>query len=271
MQFSLPASNGYTLAVRTEGSAAAVSLWRDDGEMRVGSTYFLEGAVGIDAIDADLGPLGALHLRFVPSGMTRTVHLERGRIPPGCRAPRQLRRSLGSFEGTISFHGENGFAAVEATGARGSVGPSPRRRCEVEATPLRRVGAPRLPNVEHVWLVSDAFLFARDPASRGERSMTWFRAWTTGSGVRYAVDRFESLPSGLIAKRSVSVAGPASGFSYRGDLTGARLEPPAPFSGEATYSKRRQLLSGDLAVELPGIEPQSLTGPRFDARISIPR
>ncbi len=271
MQFTLPADHGYTLRVKTEGSVAEISVWRGHDGLRVGATYFVDEAVGSGAIDADLGLLGAIHVRFVPSGKTRTLHLERGRMPLGCRAPHRLRRALGSFEGTIAFRGEHGFAAAEATRARGSVGPSARRRCEGEATRLRRVGAPRLPRVEHVWVKSDAFLFARDPSSRGEMSMTWFLAYTTGTGVRYTVDRFESLPSGLIVRRSATVAGPTTGFSYPGYPRGATLAPPPPFSGEATYSRRHHRLIGDLTIELPGLEPQSLTGSQFDARISTPR
>jgi hypothetical protein len=265
MHFSLPATQGYAMQVRTEGDSAEVSLWKKTDERRVEVTYFVPDAVGPGVIDADLGPLGAIHLRFVPSGETRVLHLQRGPAPPGCRVPRRLRLLLGSFEGSVSFRGEMGFAAAEASRASGSIGPSARRRCRWERSALRRAGAPGA-NVERVWLKSDAVLFARDASSGGETSMTWLGAWTTARGVRYAVDRFERLPAGLIARRSATVAGPTGGFSYHGDLAGAVLAPPPPFSGEATYWERRHRLDGDLAVALPGIEPQRLTGPRFEAR-----
>ena len=285
MQFGLPAGDGYTLQVKTEGDLARITVWRANPLARasaatplrapsrglyLAATYHATGAVSGEAIDADLGPLGAIHVRFVPSGRTRTVHLERGEMPPGCRAPHRLLRRLGSFEGSISFHGEGGYATVEATSAPGAVGPSASRRCSGAAL-LRYAGAPPLTKVERIWLKSDASLFARYRSPRGHTNMTWFLASTMADGAHYSVERFERLQSGLFVQRSVSVSGPTTGFSYRPDLVRATLTPPAPFSGEATYSSDGGRLNGDLAVELPGLEPQPLTGSQFEARISSPR
>lgn len=100
--------------------------------------------------------------------------------------------------------------------------------------------------------------------------MTWFLAQMTDSGVRYTVDRYESLPSGLVVQRSAKVTGPTTGFSYPRCPRNAKLAPPPPFSGEATYSERRHRLSGDLVVDLPGLEADPLTGPQFEAQISTP-
>jgi hypothetical protein len=286
MQFSLPASNGYRLQVKTEGGQALVSLNRSNpvatatrsgtgfrsgglGTSRV-ATYFVSDAVSADAIDADLGPLGEIHVQFTPSGRTRVVHLHRGAVPAGCRAPRRLLHRLGSFEGTISFHGENGFASVDATRVSGTTGPSARRHCEPTGV-ASRAGAPVPPHVEHVWVLTDTVFSARNPSSRAKPNATWLLAWTTGTGVRYLAQRFEVVRPGLAIQRTVTVAGPKAGFSCSGDLSTATLRPPAPFSGEATYSDRSGRLTGDLAIELPGSGPEPLAGPAFEAWIDATR
>jgi hypothetical protein len=287
MHFSLPASNGYTLQVKTEGELAKVSLWRSNpvdhasdpasvsraagfGTTLV-ATYYVSDAASPGAIDADLGALGSIHVNFTPSGQTRTVRLDRRPMPAGCRAPRRLVRRLGRFEGTISFHGEDGFAEVEAVGAAGAAGPSARRLCGSAGAVRSRAGAPDLPGVERVWVLSDVFLFARNPSTREKPNATWFLAWTTGVGVRYLAWRFEVVSPGLAIERTATVAGLKAGFSHSGDLSSATLRPPSPFSGEASFSERSGRLSGDLAVELPGSAPEPLTGRAFEARIVATR
>ena len=283
MLFRLPASNGYTLRVKTEGDLAQVSVLRSGGEGRSASptpsgvhglhasaTYYVDEAVAAGAIDADLGALGAIHVRFVPSGEVRTLRLEGGEMHPSCRAPIRLRRSLGTFEGTIAFRGENGFTAVDATQALGMLGPSVPRRCQGLVL-ARRAGAPPLPNVEHVWVKSDAILFSRNVSTRNSSNMTSFQAWTTGEGIRYLVTRFELLPTGISVRRYATVAGPGAGFTYSRDLAQATLQPPEPFSGEATYTRIGRRLRGDLAVDLPGLERVPLAGRPFEARVTALR
>ncbi|HYG96359.1 MAG TPA: hypothetical protein VD741_04550 [Solirubrobacterales bacterium] len=264
MQFGLPASNGYTLQVKTERTQTIVSLRRGG----LSSIYYVSESAGPEGIVADLGPLGRIDVRFQPSGETRTVHVERGdHQHPGCRFPRRLVRALGTFTGTISFHGENGFTAVEATQVRGSVGPSSRPRCQGEPAEPWRAPAAEPRRVEHIWIVRDAVLAATSRSSDGTSGFTILFAYADGDDVRYAVDRIETPRPGLTVHRTVDVTAPRSTFSYSGDLTAATLRPPAPFSGEATYSARRGRLSGDLVVEFPGVSPQPLTGPGFDPRL----
>lgn len=268
MHFSLPASNGYTLKVKTEGTMTLVSLRRGG----LSSTYFVSDSAGPEGIAADLGPLGKIDVRFAPSGATKTVHVPRGeQRRPGCRYPRRLVHALGTFTGTISFHGENGFASVEAAQVPGSIGPSARPRCGGQQAWLRRAPVPEPRRVEHVWVAADTVLSATSHFSAETATFTILLAYASGDDVRYAVDRIESPRPGLMILRSAAVTAPRSTFSYRGDLTSATLQPPAPFSGEATFSARRERLSGDLAVSFPGTSPQPLTGPKFETRLDATR
>jgi hypothetical protein len=124
--------------------------------------------------------------------------------------------------------------------------------------------------VEHIWLAGNTVLAATSRSSEPS-SFTIFLVYAEGDDVRYAVDRIESPRLGLTIQRTASVVAPRSTFPHSGDLTSATLRPPAPFSGEATYSARRDRLSGDLAIEYPGIAPQPLTGPGFETRIEATR
>jgi len=89
-------------------------------------------------------------------------------------------------------------------------------------------------NVERVWVVEDASLENHSPFSTETEIATYFVALSEGSRARY-------------------------------------LRPPAPFSGEATYSAQRNRLRGGLAVELLGLPPQRLTGPGCEARVALSR
>ncbi len=293
MGFRLPASNGYTLQVRTEGSQTLISLERSNptasasatggvqptplrgADLSLSSTYYVSDSVGPGRIAADLGALGRIDVGFEPSGATRTVAVP-GRRGGRCGAGRATRR-LGVFTGTISIHGEGGFAAVEAVRARGSVGPALRRRCTGGRRAARPVyaqrargaspGAPHGPTrVERIWTARASLLVRRVAAPRTP-GLTWFTASRNANSVRFAVERIEVPRGGLTIERRIGVTGSLAAFFYRPDLTSARLRPPAPFRGEATFSSGTGMLQGDLAVDLPGLESLQLTGPDYAAQL----
>jgi hypothetical protein len=257
MQFSLAASNGYTLQVKTEGTQSLVSLWR--GTREFATTYHVGDTVEGSAIDADLGPRGRIHVQFQPSGRLVTVRAGN----PECRLPRRL----GTFTGTISFRGEEDYAAVDAFSAPGSVGPSPRAGCR--GAKISSTSLPRLErrSIERVWTVSDAILMSRSPSSPKPSSSTLLLASAEGRTAQCLAYRIEAAGPKLTISRRAGVTGARSGFTYTQSLGSATIAPPEPFSGAATYSARRHRLSGDLAVEFPGLPPQPLTGPTFEARI----
>jgi hypothetical protein len=250
MQLRVPASNGYTMGVRTEGRLTFVTLWRR--YPRLSSTYSVSGSAGDGTIDADLGALGHVDVRFQPTGETTAAAVPRRPHSPRC----SLWRQVGTFTGTISFRGEGGYAAVDAVSARGTVGPSVRTRCFVPLARDRHRPEPKRRNVERVWVVEDASLENHSPFSTATESATYFAVMAEGPRARYLVDRTETPTPQLSIVRSVDVIASRSSFSFRPDLRRATLRPPAPFSGEATYSAQRNRLGGDLAVDLPGLPPQ---------------
>jgi hypothetical protein len=276
MHLGLPASNGYTLRVKTEGSQAIVSVWRHrPGGPSLSSTYYANNSAGPEeGIVADLGAAGKIDLRFTPNGETKTIHIPRGKSRrPGCRYPQRLTRELGTFTGTIAFHGEHGFAAAEAAAVPGSIGPSAKPRCRGETRFVRPApGAPPTPfGPEHVRLLGNAFFAVHSHATRESPGTTYLLVSTEGEKVLYFAARIEVVEEGLAIQRTVEVSAPRSSFSYAGDLSSATLQPPAPFNGTATYSARRELLGGDLAVALPGADPLGLTGRDYDVRFDAGR
>lgn len=262
MHFELPASNGYTLQVKTERSQTMVSTW--SGNRSVGVTYSLHGSVAGTAIDADLGSLGRVDVKFEPSGreVFVTVPTRKG---PKC----QVRRRLGTFTGTISFHGENGYTTAEATSVPGSIGPPASRGCgTVRAASSEAAPALGRRQVERVWTVPNATLMSRSKSHPGAGAdATLLLVSADLKAAYFFAYRLEAPGPQLAISRRVEVADIRSSFFYRRTLRSALIHAPAPFAGEATYSARRGRLSGDLTVEFPGLPPQSLTGPGFEAQM----
>jgi hypothetical protein len=257
LQFQLPASNGYVLQVKTQGSLAHVSVWRRSREFA--TIYDVGDSVNGSEIDADLGSLGRIQVQFHPSGALRTVRVGNS----DCRLPRQP----GTFTGAISFRGENGYASAEAVSAPGMAGPSPRGGCG--GATISSGAPPTLQRraVERVWAVNDATLMNRSPFSPATQSSTLLLVSTEGGVAHCLAYQVEMSGPRLSIFRRAGVTSARSIFAYTHTLRTATIAPPAPFSGEATYSARRHRLSGDLAVQFPGLPPESLTGPTFEARI----
>lgn len=268
LHFQLPASNGYTFQVKTQGSRTLVSLWRGGKVAKTSATYYAFGSAGPDTIDADLGAVGRIDVQFVPSGQTRTVTIRPPRADSDCLQPQRVTRELGTFTGTISFHGEDGYSTVEAVAAEGSVGPELTSRCRRHARhPLHE--GPQ--NVERVSIEENAFLFAHQPDTDATAGPTLLLVSTSSRRARYFVDKIEVVRPGLSIERGARAIAPRSSFTYEGDLSSATLRPPSPFSGEATYSQKLHQLSGNLTVSLPGIPAQPLTGRDFEAGIDPTR
>jgi len=254
MRFTLPASNGYTLRVETEGTLTHTSVWR--GSREYATTYDVSDSVEGSEIKADLGALGRIEVRFEPSGARRTVRVGSSH----CQVPRRL----GTFTGTISFQGENDYASLNATSAGGMSGPSARSRCRGEAISSARPRPLERRAVERIWAVGDASMFARSATAS---SSTLLAVYSQGLATHCYVSRVELVGPRLAIFRRAGIAGSRSIFSYTHTLSSATLAPPAPFSGEATYSARRHRFSGDLTVRFPGLPPQPLTGTGFETKL----
>jgi hypothetical protein len=274
--FSLAGSNGFAVDVSREGREVTViasegqppvatftagGRLRSAGEGNGASTVYSAAAdpVGPGAVDADLGALGTISVRFHPSG-ERVVTIVRR----GCDRTTRFVRRLGTFVGSISFRGEDGYTTVAATSAEGSVGTPPPTTCG----PDRPVTAPRS------WAPArdrrrpgsaGAVLTAVDTAAGSS-----FRAATMPGGVSFHAQVEERNADGVTVVRHAAAGAPLSAFAFDGPLRRASVRPPAPFSGNARFvAGSRPAWVGSLRVTFPGLSVP-LVGASFRARLRRP-
>lgn len=240
--FRLPAENGYVLSAFAgqspkTGEGFVMLLMRSPHAQVF---YGAPASVTETSIEADLGPVGQIDVDFVPSGQART---ERS----SC-ADETLSVDSGSYVGKIDFEGEQGYSEVHATsapgdttllsrliciesGSEGSGGHSPGARLTVH-----RNGTSGL---EFEAMKNSPTRPARFSASIGERR------------------------GPLQISRIVETSAAPGAFDFDVPEGFAHVQPPIPFSGEATYlrpSDKRISWRGNLKVDFPGRSNVSLTG-----------
>ena len=248
--FRLPASSGYTLhALFFDGDpyakpdALVLSLDRRGSSVFYGVTKNVE--VTETSVAADLGPLGSVDVHFVPSGQPRKERSE-------CD-PRPIAFDSGFYEGRIEFAGEEGFTKVDAVRAPGEIRFAASLIC-FGGSAVEGFGG-------HA---PGALLSSRRRWSGGSLE---FEAKTNSPTrpVRFSAT-IEERRNGLAISRSLSATAGPGAFAF--DVAGqtARLNPPSPFQGRATFhrSGRRApgRLRGDLSVDFPGRSSVSLAGAR---------
>ncbi len=273
--FSLRGSNGFTLDVAGERgevtviaseSRPPVATFASSGRPRSAGTgngastvYTATAkAAGPEVVDAGLGSLGQIAVRFRPSGH-RVVSTVRG----ACGRPVRVVRRLGVFVGTIRFDGEEGYTTVAATSARGSVGtPLPADCRSPGSTSGAAVASSTLPRAAE----RGAVLSVLDP-----RTGSSFRAAPGAGGVSFSARVEERTDEGVAVVRHAQAGAPASAFAFNRSLTWAAVTPPAPFSGKARFAAGGPVRwMGSLRVTFPGLSVP-LTGPGFRSKLAWPR
>jgi hypothetical protein len=266
-QFQLRGSNGYRLNVAVVNRRAQLFFRKGVRQGGLSVAYFLREKLppGPD-LHFPIGNAGEVNLRFVPRGRPEETTL------PGCKGGPQVIEK-GFLVGTVRFRGRGGFTTVDAHRTHVIVFRSPPMTC-------RKVKAPR--NIVTVGL----------PASGGEvpegleRLIAGSRPGSPIFGALRLEEEKGVIGGGELPDFSASISRRESGaeVTYAADVSGrpnsfevpesldppatATVEPPAPFSGSATFAltaPRHAEWSGDLAVELPGYGSVPLTGPKVGA------
>lgn len=214
---------------------------------------FIEGKATVTSLQVELGKQGRVALDFKPTGGTREARARCSRTP--------YVHAAGSYEGTIEFHGEQGFTDVSAT----SVPQRPEGALNLicRDKDVREKSGPKFPGAK--LQVSKLEL---KPGSVGILSL---QVNKNGPGAKVHVeagtledrDKIEIL-------RTVEMDAPSGAFSFDRRLRHARLSLRAPFSGRAVYrgdAKPRNRWSGNLTVDLPGRANVHLTGGGFDTKL----
>jgi hypothetical protein len=126
--FQVQGSNGFSVAVSLRNrSALTVSASLVDGPSIVAADYKLRvrPAPGADRIEASLGKLGRIEMRFVPE-----TAYEEEPLFPVCKGEMEAVEE-GHFVGRFEFRGEHGYTAARVTRAPGWVAVTPAPSCHI--------------------------------------------------------------------------------------------------------------------------------------------
>jgi len=256
VQLDLQASNGLRAHLETS-QKEVVTLTLLSEEQSV--TYEVQGEVTEAGLKVRFGRLGTIDVAFTPS-----TTLDSTEPSEGCTgAPRTLRE--GVFSGTIDFTGERGFVRIDAPQVPGSMSVISQWECpDNEFAPFRGEGrsAPRPKDHDetaslHAYSRGCSCFFGAGLHNRS----------SGGKSIYYGakVEKRE----GMEISRVTSVRAAAGAFTFDQEAGTARLRPPAPLSGHATYERRpgRDLWRSTIRVPLLGAAPLRTDGPGFRAML----
>jgi hypothetical protein len=242
--FQLPATNGYsaTLIGGSEpevGMSAAILTFRRKGSS---VTYQTTSAlVTATAVEMRFGSLGEIDAHFVPEGTT-TERSECGGRP--------VTFPSGRWIGTIRFRGEGGFASVDASSAKAVVAPFLDLLCFDETT-------------EGIGGRSPGALLELKRRHGTEALELSVRKNRRVGPTRIRADVSERRGR-LGIERSISAVAPSKSFDFEIPPGLAMVEPPRPFSGSLTLTRRPgspSTVRGDLKVDFPGRAAVPILGP----------
>jgi hypothetical protein len=114
--FSVDATRGFRVRVTAYGFGVLIRVSRaaPDAAHRNANYYLARANHRGEAIDARIGDLGRIEMRFHPTGATFA-----GARFVGCTGPDRYTFHRGDFVGNFEFRGENGFTQVDASRANG--------------------------------------------------------------------------------------------------------------------------------------------------------
>jgi hypothetical protein len=244
--FKVEASNGYSIVAyagneRADGRGQIVLFVLRGDE---GAIYAAPALLTKTSLTADLGALGKVDLDVSPSGRTK-------RFRSTCREePESFTYEPPRYTGSFEFRGEEGYAdAVSAA-------PSEFNRFFYEvgcvSTGGGESGGANTPGARlRLYERRGDFRLMLQANKNGPRKRS-----------RLEVEVHEKRGKVRIF-RSTSVWLGTEAFRFDPALETATLDPPAPFSGRASFHRGAapaNRWSGDLAVDLPGRSDVPLTG-----------
>lgn len=242
--FQLKASNGYSITVlamerRSDGQGFLLIFASSE---KAGVFYSTKAKVTAEGIEADLGRLGRIDVDLKLSGRKK---VERSSV---CD-PESVKFPGGRYEGTIEFRGEEGYTRASATRVPLILSPYLNILCPGDGG--EGLG-PGLPGAR-------LRVFARGQARRLSLQVNANRP-----GARMFYEALtEEIRDGIEISRAVEGVVPGSSFDYDPLLRTATLDPPAPFSGSASFHRNAlpaNRWTGNLAIDFPGRSNVPLTG-----------
>jgi hypothetical protein len=252
--FRLQASNGFELLVEAGSPGVSEDGWIALFLLRGHSaivTYAAPATVSPSRIDADLGTLGRISVKRVPTGRTETVR--------DCEKGGRKQVAAARYEGTIEFHGEEEFTEVTAARAPIVVPPNCGVIPEGGRPPGKALPGARLSAEKRI----------------AETYRADFDAIQRRPGTRIAISaEVEEHRGEIEIHRAVGLWTSPGTLSYDRRLRTATVRPPAPFAGYGRFqgnAGHAGRWAGNLTVDLPGRSDVPVAGRGFRASLEHPR
>jgi hypothetical protein len=276
--FFAHATHGFSLYLLATDRLVIFSVHKDaQGQGEQSVDYLHLGRDRADAIDrgrldVEVGGLGHFRGHFVATS-TKTE-----KPGSGCTGDPTVTEE-GYFVGSFVFHGERGYTSLHASREQGLITRQGATECRVAKEPRNRrhQGKRAEESTEKAAEEDEYRLVAADaeahvvlqasreqvPPGPGNGATTTFQVSARG----------DKAGPFLVSHRAAifDTHGAAATFLTPNEaepLAEATLEPPAPFSGSATFqleTPKTASWTGDLAVELPGLGKLPLTGKKIYA------
>ena len=242
---------GFVVTLKSEISEEKVvlSLYRH-GEVAV---YETDAEITEDTVKARFGRLGELDYTFAPAE----------RVGPCSEF------AVGTFEGTFAFTGENEYVKFEADRARGTFLGAPRKGCK-EARHARAALRRAPSGAKREGAEDEASLLVHSRPPQPIRSMLVLESEGKHQH-RVLFSAFEEEKTeGMLIARGAQVVAPGRDFTWNLKAGTAHIDPPAPFTGSATFKRRpgaSPLWQGSLRAPMLGGQPFRLAGSEFQAQL----
>lgn len=254
--FRLKGTNGYSILAlalskpQFKHGEILIFAGKRSGRGLESAIYLASATVTPDTIEADLGPVGGIELRFEPSRPPERVHAS-------CKRGGSVTFEPGVWVGEIEIAGEEGFTRVHRTRTKAIPNPLLETGCGV--TGIGETGGHG---------VVGGRLIAR---SATRKHSIYLQANKNHRGARVRVEAsLEERRDGLVVSREVVSFSSPSSFSFDPELRIATLAPPAPFSGSASFhreAKPANQWAGGLSVDFPGRAGVPLAGRSFNSAL----
>jgi hypothetical protein len=259
--FALKTSDGYEIEVLglVETGSVLVEVTHNGGKSSTG--YAVRGTATAGRLRAGFGRFGKIAMRFRPAAARAPVRP--GRV---CKGRGRFVNRTGTFVGEFHFRGEGGYVSATAKRAKGHV-VSVAAKCQGAPGSTRRQLAfhpdqsgefgPDAPYVSSGW---------KGPVSAAEFLGLGGKKATFFAGTEAIVGGVSLFHFAMAAKA------PAKDIKVSDALTSARLSPPPPFKGTATYRATpdgTKSWAGSLTVNFPGAPRYPLTGPLFKPALGL--
>ena len=247
--FEIPAPGHERVSVGFDTGRGTIHVETEDGTAYQEADYTAPAEITGRHFQVDLGPYGAVDVRFRPKIVA----------PEPAPGPCRTKFRAGVFVGTATYAGVPGAPAVSVSRSRGQM-LSARGECSVHVELRDRRSRQAAARTRH-----ETTLIAVTRRSAGPPP-TLFKAQTPRSGATPSLLAAQYAREGSVKiSRLTFGQSQAGAFTYDAGLSVASIAGTAPFSGSGQYTSNGDLRSwtGDLAVELLGDERVSLAGAQF--------